>query len=230
MAEPANRILDLRKARGLSLQDVADAAGTSQQQVSRLEKGRRGLTDKWMRRLAKALDCDPAHLLAPSENPETDTPSPSELADMGAPFRPVRPRAYEPAPRDVPIRGAAAGNHEGEFQLGEAAIDHAPRPQGTPNARDVYAIYLVGESMWPRYKPGAVIYVSPHRPPQIGDDVVVQIHEESGEVRAMVKNLVRQTAKTLFLEQYNPKKTIEIAKAANVVVHRIFETNELQGV
>lgn len=57
-----------------------------------------------------------------------------------------------------------------------------------------------------------------------------QIYEEGGEVRAMVKTLVRQTATKLVLEQYAPKKTIEVTKAPNVFMHRVFEINELQGV
>ena len=39
-----NRIAELRKARGLTLQALADMVGASNQQISHLEKGRRGLT------------------------------------------------------------------------------------------------------------------------------------------------------------------------------------------
>lgn len=59
----ANRIKELREARGLTLQQVADAAGTSLQQIQRLENGHRRLTDEWMRRIAPILRAHPAELL-----------------------------------------------------------------------------------------------------------------------------------------------------------------------
>lgn len=59
-----NRIKELRDTRGLSLEQVADAAGTSFQQIQRLEKGKRRLTDDWMRRIAPALGVAPAALLS----------------------------------------------------------------------------------------------------------------------------------------------------------------------
>lgn len=59
-----NRIADIRKLRGLTLQEVAVRAETTNQQVSHLEQGRRKLTYEWMERLAKALSCHPLELLA----------------------------------------------------------------------------------------------------------------------------------------------------------------------
>ena len=50
-----NRIRELREAAGLTLQQVAVRAGTSYQQIYKLEQGKRRLTDEWMRRLAPAL-------------------------------------------------------------------------------------------------------------------------------------------------------------------------------
>lgn len=61
-----NRIKELRKARGLTMKQLAELVGTSNQQISHLEKGRRRLTLEWMERIAKALDCQPADLLGGS--------------------------------------------------------------------------------------------------------------------------------------------------------------------
>lgn len=54
-----NRIAEIRKARGLTLQEVATRASTSNQQISHLERGRRKLSYEWMERLASALSCHP---------------------------------------------------------------------------------------------------------------------------------------------------------------------------
>jgi len=61
-----NCIAKMRKERGLTLQALADRVGASNQQISHLEKGRRGLTVDWLERIAIALDCHPFDLLAPT--------------------------------------------------------------------------------------------------------------------------------------------------------------------
>jgi transcriptional regulator with XRE-family HTH domain len=58
-----NRIKELREKQGLTLQQVADAAETTLQQIQRLENGKRRLTDEWMRRIAPILGVHPASLL-----------------------------------------------------------------------------------------------------------------------------------------------------------------------
>ena len=59
-----NRIKELREKAGLTLEQLAVGAGTSFQQVQRLEKGERRLTDVWMRRLAPPLGVRPEELMS----------------------------------------------------------------------------------------------------------------------------------------------------------------------
>jgi len=59
-----NRIREIREAAGLSVDEVAERAGTSGTQIRRLETGTRRLTVDWMQRLAEALECSPADLIA----------------------------------------------------------------------------------------------------------------------------------------------------------------------
>lgn len=54
-----NHIRQLREARGLTLEQLAEAVGTSNQQISLLELNKRQLTVSWMVRLAKVLGCHP---------------------------------------------------------------------------------------------------------------------------------------------------------------------------
>ena len=58
-----NRLRELRKARGWSLQTLADKVGTSAPQIQRLEVGNRQITLEWLDRLASALGCDASELL-----------------------------------------------------------------------------------------------------------------------------------------------------------------------
>ena len=59
-----NRIRELREARGLSLEALAGLVGTTNQQISHLEAGRRRLTVDWLHRLGAALSCHPWALVA----------------------------------------------------------------------------------------------------------------------------------------------------------------------
>jgi transcriptional regulator with XRE-family HTH domain len=59
-----NRLRTIRLARGLSLEEAAKRVGTSLQQLGRLERGERKLTEDWMRRIAPALGVRPADLIS----------------------------------------------------------------------------------------------------------------------------------------------------------------------
>ena len=60
-----NRIRDIRKDKGWTLADLAEACDppTTPQTVGRLETGMRNLSLKWMERIATALDVDPEVLV-----------------------------------------------------------------------------------------------------------------------------------------------------------------------
>lgn len=60
-----NRIRELREAKGLSADQLAEIVDppTSGAQIRRLEVGARKLTEDWMRRIAGALEVNPADLL-----------------------------------------------------------------------------------------------------------------------------------------------------------------------
>lgn len=59
-----NRIRVFREARGLSLDRLAALVGSTNQQISNLETGKRRLTADWLLRLGEALECHPWALVA----------------------------------------------------------------------------------------------------------------------------------------------------------------------
>ncbi|MCP5362116.1 MAG: helix-turn-helix transcriptional regulator [Hyphomicrobiales bacterium] len=58
-----NRIRELRRSKGWTLNELAAATGTSGDQISKLERGARRLSLDWMERLANVLGCTPAALI-----------------------------------------------------------------------------------------------------------------------------------------------------------------------
>jgi transcriptional regulator with XRE-family HTH domain len=70
-----NRISILRREKGVSLTDLAKAAGTTKAQIQKLERGDRRLSLDWMDRIARALDVKisdllPADVIACRHGPE----------------------------------------------------------------------------------------------------------------------------------------------------------------
>ena len=68
-----NRIRELRLDQGLSQQALGDRIGVSKVTISDLERGNMKLDTEYMRRIAHALDVQPADLLPLSDNPDALT-------------------------------------------------------------------------------------------------------------------------------------------------------------
>jgi phage repressor protein C with HTH and peptisase S24 domain len=104
------------------------------------------------------------------------------------------------------------------------------RPLALLGVKDAYAIYFVGESMMPRFRPGGLGIVNPQRPPGIGDDVLVQLFNSEGEIDTiLVKTLRRTAADFIELEQYNPPAVFKVPRQRVARIHRILDTAELWG-
>lgn len=62
-ANDPNNLAAWREYRGMTQEELAEAAGTSAAMISHLENGRRGLTAKWLRKLAPPLRTSPGFIL-----------------------------------------------------------------------------------------------------------------------------------------------------------------------
>jgi phage repressor protein C with HTH and peptisase S24 domain len=155
----------------------------------------------------------PATGLSEPPPPMPPMPAPPRNAEVGGPAR------FAAA---IPAYGQAVGGKDGEFILnGNRIVDILAPPslQGVP---DAYAVYVVGDSMEPRYFAGEAVFVNPRLPVRRGDFVVAQIAAEEGEPpHAYIKRFVAREARVLRLEQFNPKKTLEFPVGRVISVHRI---------
>lgn len=79
-----NRIRELRNARGLFLEQVADRVGCSVSMLSDLERGNRDLTMHWMKRIAKVLKVQVADLLGDKDNSRSLTAGEQQLLELFA--------------------------------------------------------------------------------------------------------------------------------------------------
>lgn len=135
-------------------------------------------------------------------------------------------------PRDLPVYGVAVGGADGDFSFNGSVVDYVRRPPALAMVADAFAVYVIGDSMSPRYEHGDLVFVHPGRPAQPGSDVVVELHGEHGEPGpCYVKRLMRRTPDRVLLAQFNPPRD-DIAFAAGHIkaVYRILTPAELLGV
>jgi phage repressor protein C with HTH and peptisase S24 domain len=212
------RLRDRRKALGLDVSELAKAIGVSQPAVSQWEIGITAPSRKKVGKLAQILRVPVSWLV-------TD-----EDAQQAA-REPAGPTTIAALPIDVPVLGVAVGGNDGDFRLNGQVVDYVRRPPGIASLKNVYGLWLVGESMSPWNKDGDLIYVSPARPPVIGDHVVVQLQDTAdGEPGlAMVKLLIGKTPTQLKLGQYNPTREFNLALTKVKSVHKVLSLRELLG-
>lgn len=123
----------------------------------------------------------------------------------------------------VPVYGQAIGGEDGRFVLnGQKAAD-VFAPPALASVRNAYAVYVVGESMEPRYFAGEMVFINPHMPVRQGDFVVIQVEadEDDGDRLGYVKRFVSLDARRLKVEQLNPRQVLEYPRDRVKAVHKI---------
>jgi len=224
MSSPRPSLRAHRQRAGLTLEAIARLTGTTAAQISKLEKGERRLTVDWMARLAPALGVEIADLLPPPETAIAATgtiPIPGTALPGGDAVLAALPPATSPSDL-IPVRSAGRGGDEQEMYLQDGPIDYIRRPPSLAHVRDAYAIYMVGDSMYPRFRPGQMLHVNPFKPPQPGAGVVVT--KLNGAV--LIKEFVRHGPRTLFLRQYNPAENLSYPQAEIEALHTVVGLEE----
>lgn len=149
-------------------------------------------------------------------------------------------------PRDIPVFGTAEGastpvDGDGNTVLIDAmtmdqdeVVEYRLRPSSLIGKRNIYALYVIGDSMAPWKEAGELIYIDGNRAPAINDYVVVQCRNDFVEhadehriVRTMVKRLVRRSSQWVELQQYNPAQTFRIPTSSIAKIQRVMRLDEL---
>jgi phage repressor protein C with HTH and peptisase S24 domain len=203
---------------GLSLSELSLKVGKNhayfQQFIKRGVPGR--LPEEVRGRTAQVLKVDEA-LLKLSGKPTPAGPKPN--AGYGGA---VKINTW------IPVYGQAVGGKDGEFVLNGNQVSEVLAPASLSSVPDAYAVYVVGDSMEPRYFAGETVFVNPRLPISKGAFVVAEISagHEGDPPHAYVKRFVSQDSRRLRLEQYNPKKVLEFPTSKVVRVHRIIMSGE----
>lgn len=119
-----NRIREIRKAKGLTLADLAEACDpqTTAQTIGRLETGMRNLSIKWMDRIGAALDVDPQVLVRSDNQPRAQIVARLGLSDPEALDRPreaILPTEIAAQEDDAPMLVLEVTASIGEYRPGD---------------------------------------------------------------------------------------------------------------
>ncbi|WP_398471531.1 helix-turn-helix transcriptional regulator [Tardiphaga sp.] len=140
-------------------------------------------------------------------------------------------------PRDVPVLGITVGgdtddgdDRDPDFWLNGEVVNYVVRPAGLSHVKDLFSVYVQGESMWPRYEENDLVFLT-KAAPAIGDDVVIELHKtsEGGDHATFVKRLVRRRGSYLTVRQYNPDKEIDFSMKEIKNLFRVIPTKEWVG-
>ena len=113
---------------------------------------------------------------------------------------------------DLPVYASAEGGPSGMVVTPDP-IDWIKRPEPLLNVQGAFAVYVIGDSMEPRYEQGDMILVHPSRPVQQNDDVLLAAQRDDGSMAALIKRLVRWNTRIWSVRQYNPKREYDLARA-----------------
>jgi phage repressor protein C with HTH and peptisase S24 domain len=198
-----------REALGWSQSELADRSKVKQQTISWMESKREFVSKSLaavVQALADAEGASRGDVMAGKSNLTVPTPaihiSTQVHKTMGL----------------FPVFGAVEAGG-GMSIVTSDPVEYRPMPPHLGSVLDAYGVFIQGESMVPRYEPGEVVEVAPHRPMRHNIDVVLQSTGEDGERRALVKRLLRWTDTEWHVRQYNPQKDYVLLRSEWPLCH-----------
>lgn len=223
-----DNIKEVIEEKGLNYEAASTQSGLDRSYFRKLfDRGGRSPRGETLMKIANGLEVPVSRLLEGATETTESRPVTKDVRPASAPV----PNHFD-LPMDIPVRGTAAGSHlRGAFQLSADPIDYVRRPPALIGARDIYSLYVEGESMVPQFWPGDLIYVNSHKPPRFGDAVVIQCQlSHDGEVEATIGIFFKRSTDKIVIQKHNPRAEIEISRSTVVSIHKILTLNELFGV
>jgi phage repressor protein C with HTH and peptisase S24 domain len=241
MSNLTDRLKEQSAKTGVTQADIARELNITQQAVNNLFNGRAASSSYW-REIASMLQIEEDEMRAlmtdagrdPAKNTKLSPLIQKHLNESIArtidaqespiPNAKILEQLQMSKPgKMIPVLGEVVGGDDGEYIFNGQVQDYVACPPSLVNVPNAYSVYVDGESMSPRYRPGETVYVHPGRPPRRGDDVVVQVkpREEDLPPHGFIKEFVGWQGNKLVLHQHNPQQRIEFDKDAIVSIHPI---------
>lgn len=162
--EIGKRILEARKAKGLTLKALGElAGGLKQTRLTNWEQGVRTPGPEEIKSLAQALDVSPAYLMCLSDKKQfKETKNPSQLIPL---------LNYRQA-CEAKLHPIVVEEQEDSGDIVFISVSTALLPKLSP---DAFALKIADDSMMPEIRVNDVLVIAPSALPEPGDFVAVKI-------------------------------------------------------
>lgn len=96
-------------------------------------------------------------------------------------------------------------------------VGKVDRPAALAGDRDAYAVTMAAGSMWPRFRAGRWLLVSPSAPVAVGDDVLVEL----AAGRVLIGELAGRSGGRIELRQFTPNETFAVDPTDVTAIHKV---------
>lgn len=206
-AMKTDKMRELLAASGKTQADLARFLDVHPAIVNRILKGTRQVKGFEVERIATFLRCSIDDLLTSTEAKMLEGQSPLQKVEL----------PQDAGDRDLPVRGAAVGGANVMFFDNGTVFDWIKRPPALTSVPNAFAVYMVGESMEPRYYAGDTLYIHPSRPARTGCFVLIELPDQ----QAVIKRFISQDDNRVRVEQFNPAKQFDIPRSQVVGMYRV---------
>jgi phage repressor protein C with HTH and peptisase S24 domain len=136
----------------------------------------------------------------------------ASAAGAGLPHQRALPVETLSGPADVPIWASAEAGEDGAIVITPDPVDYVRRPRHLQSVKDPYGFVIVGHSMSPALEDGDTVIINPVLRPRPGADCVFIQDRPDGSMLALVKRLMRQTADTWKVRQFEPRRDFDLSR------------------
>ena len=210
-----SRVKYVRQMMGFSQERLAELCEITQQTIQHLESDR-VKRPSYLVNLADALGVDPRWLshgyfdLAPdfenlsvsSNKPRSLTPNDvmAEGADL------------------IPVYGYVSGSGYMQANVSDSNIvENKERHVNQRGAKDAFWVYVIGDSMEPRFYSNELAAVKPGRLPNKGEDCVIVTKDGD----AHIKRFQSMASDKIIVDQFNPAKELEFSLKDIEAIHPV---------
>jgi phage repressor protein C with HTH and peptisase S24 domain len=123
----------------------------------------------------------------------------------------------------LPVYGASIDGGRGRIDLSKGVVERVPAPLTLGEVPGSYAVFVVGDTMEPRYYAGEIAYIHPAKPVKPGNFVFIQVARDARGMQfdGYIKQLVSISDEEVICEQLKPRERIIFPREHVRTIHRI---------
>ncbi|HAU0150190.1 TPA: helix-turn-helix domain-containing protein [Legionella pneumophila] len=208
--EIGKRILEARKAKGLTLKTLGElAGGLKQTRLTNWEQGVRTPGPEEIKSLAQALDVSPAYLMCLSDELQfKEAKNPSQLIPL------------------LDYRQASEATlHTGAESSGDKVFISVSTSLQPELSTDAFALKITDDSMMPEIRINDVLVIEPSVLPEPGDFVAVKINGKPETIICQYKKLSYTSSEFELLTLNDNWPNIKVSDDINVKIIGVLVQN-----